>query len=42
MIECPLNYTGNKAKLIDQILPMFPADIHRFVDLFCGGGYCWN
>lgn len=38
MIECPLNYTGNKAKLIDQILPMFPADIHRFVDLFCGGG----
>lgn len=23
-IKCPLNYTGNKYKLLSQILPLFP------------------
>ena len=33
----PLNYIGGKARILDQILPLFPADIDNFVDLFCGG-----
>lgn len=37
MVQSPINYTGGKGKLLDQILPMFPNDINRFVDLFCGG-----
>ena len=38
MAQSPLNYTGGKFKLLPQILPLFPQDIHIFVDLFCGGG----
>ena len=37
MIQSPLNYTGGKFKLLPQILPLFPANISTFVDLFCGG-----
>ena len=37
MIQSPINYTGGKAKLLNQILPKFPKNINRFVDLFCGG-----
>ena len=37
MIESPLNYTGGKYRLLPQILPHFPNDINRFVDIFCGG-----
>lgn len=37
MIASPLNYTGNKSRLLPQILPMFPAGIRTFVDLCCGG-----
>ena len=36
-IVSPLNYTGGKSKLLDQILPYFPSEIDTFVDLFCGG-----
>lgn len=36
-IKSPLNYIGGKAKILDQILPLFPTDIHNFVDLFAGG-----
>ncbi|WP_207733747.1 DNA adenine methylase [Clostridium sp. 1001275B_160808_H3] len=36
-IKSFLNYTGGKYKLLNQILPLFPQDIDRFVDLFCGG-----
>lgn len=36
-IQSSLNYTGGKYKLLPQILPNFPEDIHTFVDLFCGG-----
>lgn len=38
LIQSPLNYMGGKYKLLPQILPHFPQDIDRFVDLFCGGG----
>lgn len=38
MTQSPLNYTGGKFKLLPQILPFFPQNIHKFVDIFCGGG----
>ena len=37
-IKSPLNYIGNKYKLLPQIVPLFPKQINTFVDLFCGGG----
>lgn len=37
IIQSPLNYTGGKFKLLEQILPHFPKQIDTFVDLFCGG-----
>ena len=37
IIKTPLNYTGNKSRILDQILPLFPKRINRFVDLCCGG-----
>ncbi len=37
LIQSPLNYTGGKFKLLPQILPLFPANVDIFVDLFCGG-----
>ena len=33
----PLNYIGGKARILDQVLPLFPLHIDYFVDLFCGG-----
>lgn len=36
-VKTPLNYTGNKYRILEQILPFFPSDIDVFVDLFCGG-----
>lgn len=33
----PLNYIGGKARILDQLLPVFPGYISTFVDLFCGG-----
>lgn len=33
----PLNYIGGKARILDQLLPVFPEHITTFVDLFCGG-----
>jgi len=38
MIKSPLNYTGNKYKLLTQILPLFPKEIDTFIDLFAGSG----
>lgn len=35
--KSPMNYIGNKYKLLPQILPLFPTDIDIFVDMFCGG-----
>ncbi|MDR0831248.1 MAG: DNA adenine methylase, partial [Prevotellaceae bacterium] len=37
MIESPLNYTGNKFRLLDQLLPLFPTNINTFYDICCGG-----
>ena len=36
-IASPLNYIGGKARILDQLLPLFPQDIDNMVDLFCGG-----
>lgn len=36
-IKSPLNYIGGKQKILGQILPLFPAEINCFVDLFTGG-----
>lgn len=36
-VKSPLNYIGGKHKILSQILPHFPTDIHTFVDLFSGG-----
>lgn len=36
--KSPLNYIGNKYKLLPQIYTLFPKDINVFVDLFTGGG----
>tara|TARA_B100002019_G_C21264171_1_gene598468 strand:+ start:530 stop:1444 length:915 start_codon:yes stop_codon:yes gene_type:complete len=37
-VKSPLNYTGGKYKLLDQIIPLFPKKINNFFDLFMGGG----
>lgn len=36
-VKSPLNYTGGKYKILNQIIPIFPKDIDLFVDLFSGG-----
>lgn len=36
-IKTPLNYTGNKYRILKQIIPHFPKQINVFVDMFCGG-----
>lgn len=36
-IKSPTNYIGGKYKVLPQIMPHFPSDIHTFVDLFSGG-----
>lgn len=37
LAQSPLNYTGGKFRLLDQILPKFPNNISTFYDIFCGG-----
>lgn len=37
IIPSALNYTGGKYKLLPQILPLFPNDADKVVDMFCGG-----
>ncbi len=36
-IKSPLNYTGNKYRILPQITKFFPKHTEVFVDLFCGG-----
>lgn len=36
-VKSPLNYTGGKFKIISELLDIFPKEINKFVDLFCGG-----
>ena len=38
MILSPLNYVGNKARILQSLLPLFPQNITNFVDVFCGSG----
>lgn len=40
IIRTPLNYTGNKFKLLPQLLPIFPekSTVAKFYDCFLGGG----
>ena len=37
ILKSPLNYTGSKQNLIDQLNQYFPKDVDTFYDLFCGG-----
>lgn len=37
-IKSPINYIGNKYRLIGQIIPLFPDKINMFVDVFGGSG----
>lgn len=37
-INSPMNYSGSKFKLLEQILPLFDYDKEYFIDLFTGGG----
>ena len=37
-IKSPINYIGNKYKLIGQIVPLFPRRISTFIDVFGGSG----
>ncbi|MCX5775646.1 MAG: DNA adenine methylase, partial [Firmicutes bacterium] len=38
MIISPLNYPGNKAKVVKQIIDVLPRNLDFFVDVFCGSG----
>lgn len=38
MIISPLNYSGNKSKILKNLVSLFPKDINTFVDIFCGSG----
>ena len=37
-IKSPINYSGNKYKLLEQMIELFPKDIKTFVDV-CGGSF---
>lgn len=37
LVKSPLNSTGNKYRIIDQINKYFPEKIDCMIDLFCGG-----
>lgn len=36
-IKSPMCYVGGKHKILDSIIPAFPAPVNNFVDLFTGG-----
>lgn len=36
--KSPLRYPGGKAKVLDCLLPLFPADVAEFREPFVGGG----
>lgn len=38
MINSPLNYTGNKWKLLNQIIPLIDETCETFIDVFAGSG----
>lgn len=37
-IKSPINYIGNKYRLLNQIMPLFPDKISTFFDVFGGSG----
>lgn len=37
-IKSPINYIGNKYRILDELISLFPKDIHTFVDVFSGSG----
>lgn len=37
-VDSPINYSGNKYKLLPKLAPLFPERIDILYDLFCGGG----
>lgn len=37
-IKSPVNYVGNKYKLLPQIVSIFPNEVNTFVDVFGGSG----
>lgn len=37
LLKSPMNYIGNKFRLLPQMLAIFPKEINGFLDLFCGG-----
>lgn len=37
LIKSPINYTGNKYRILSQFEDFFPKKTDVFVDLFCGG-----
>lgn len=37
VIKAPMNYIGNKYRIISDIQKFFPRNIDTFVDIFCGG-----
>lgn len=37
-IKSPINYTGSKYKLLNEIMPLFPININTFLDVFGGSG----
>jgi DNA adenine methylase Dam len=41
-INTPFNYTGNKFKLLEQLLPLFDYSKYYFIDIFAGGGSIWT
>ena len=36
-IKSPMNYIGNKYRIIGQIMEYFPQNIRTFADIFAGG-----
>lgn len=38
VISSPMNYIGGKAKLLPQLIPLFPIKINTLYDAFTGGG----
>lgn len=36
-IKAPMNYIGNKYRILQQIQKWFPRKIDLMVDIFCGG-----
>ena len=37
LFKSPMNYIGNKYRLLPQMLEIFPKETDTFLDLFCGG-----